>query len=207
MEAFDNSHLFGTFYVGGMVVFDDFLPNKNLYRKYKVAPNVKDDLAAMKEVIYRRYFKVLMGEEEKCDLIIIDGGENQVKVCKEIIDSLKLDIKIIGLKKDDKHRTSTLIDSNLSEIDLDKHSNLFIFLSKIQEEVHNYAINYHRQIKSKGTLSSILDMVDGIGPKRRKMLLKRFDSLKKMKEATLEELEEVLSSDVALNLYNYLKTI
>ncbi len=207
MEAFDNSHLFGTFYVGGMVVFDDFLPNKNLYRKFKVAPSVKDDLAAMKEVLYRRYFKVLMGEEEKCDLIVIDGGENQVKVCKEIIDSLKLDIKIIGLKKDDKHRTSSLINSDLSEIPIDKHSNLFIFLSKIQEEVHRYAISYHRQIKSKGTLSSVLEMVDGIGPKRRKMLLRRFDSLKKMKEASLEELEEVLNHDVALNLYNYLKTI
>ena len=207
MEAFDNSHLFGTFYVGGMVVFDDFLPNKNLYRKFKVAPSVKDDLAAMKEVLYRRYFRVLMGEEEKCDLIVIDGGENQVKVCKEIIDSLKLDIKIIGLKKDDKHRTSSLINSDLSEIPIDKHSNLFIFLSKIQEEVHRYAISYHRQIKSKGTLSSVLEMVDGIGPKRRKMLLRRFDSLKKMKEASLEELEEVLNHDVALNLYNYLKTI
>ncbi|MBR4262910.1 MAG: excinuclease ABC subunit UvrC [Bacilli bacterium] len=207
MEAFDNSHLFGTFYVGGMVVFEDFLPNKQEYRKFRVAPSVKDDLAAMKEVLYRRYYKVLMGEERKCDLILIDGGENQVKVCKEIIDSLKLDIKIIGLKKDDKHRTSSLISSDLKEIPIDKHSNLFIFLSKIQEEVHNYAINYHRQIKSKGTLASVLDMVDGIGPKRRKQLLKKFESLKKMKEASLEELEEVVNHDVALNLYNYLKSI
>ena len=106
METFDNSHLFGTFYVGGMVVFDDFLPNKNLYRKFKISTGVIDDLAAMKEVIYRRYFKVLMGEAEKPDLIIVDGGETQVKVAKEIIDSLKLDIHIIGLKKNDKHRTS-----------------------------------------------------------------------------------------------------
>ena len=207
MEAFDNSHLFGTFYVGGMVVFEDFLPKREEYRKYKVAPSVKDDLAAMKEVLYRRYYRVLMGEEKKCDLILIDGGENQVRVCKEIIDSLHLDIKIIGLKKDDKHRTSSLINSNLEEIPIDKHSNLFIFLSKIQEEVHRYAISYHRQIKSKGTLSSILEMVDGIGPKRRKMLLRRFESLKKMKEATLDDLEEILSHDVANNLYNYLKTI
>ena len=120
---------------------------------------------------------------------------------------MKLDIKIIGLKKDDKHRTSSLISSDLKEIPIDKHSNLFIFLSKIQEEVHNYAINYHRQIKSKGTLASVLDMVDGIGPKRRKQLLKKFESLKKMKEASLEELEEVVNHDVALNLYNYLKSI
>ena len=207
MEAFDNSHLFGTFYVGGMVVFDDFLPNKNLYRKYKIDVKVKDDLGAMKEVLYRRYYKVLMGEEEKCDLIIIDGGENQVNVCKEIINTLKLDIKIIGLKKNEKHRTSSLIDENLNEIPLNKHSNLFIFLSKIQEEVHNYAINYHRSIKSKGTLTSLLDMVDGIGEVRKKELLRQFGSLKKMKEATLEELEKILNKDVANNLYNYLKTL
>ena len=207
MEAFDNSHLFGTFYVGGMVVFDDFLPNKNLYRKFKIDAAVKDDLGAMREVLYRRYYRVLMGEEEKCDLIVIDGGENQVNVCKEIIDSLKLDIKIIGLKKNDKHRTSSLIDEDLNEIPLDRHSNLFIFLSKIQEEVHNYAISYHRQIKSKGTLSSLLDMVEGIGEVRKKELLKKFGSLKKLKEASIEELETVLNKDVANNLFNYLKSL
>ena len=207
IEAFDNSHLFGTFYVGGMVVFDDFLPNKDLYRKFKIDANVKDDLGAMKEVLYRRYYRVLMGEEEKCDLIVVDGGENQVNVCKEIIDNFKLDIKIIGLKKNDKHRTSSLIDEELNEIPLDRHSNLFIFLSKIQEEVHNYAINYHRSIKSKGTLSSLLDMVEGIGEVRKKDLLRKFGSLKKMKEASLEELEQVLNKDVANNLYNYLKSL
>ena len=207
MEAFDNSHLFGTFYVGGMVVFDDFLLNKDLYRKFKIDASVKDDLGAMREVLYRRYYKVLMGEEEKCDLIVIDGGENQVNVCKEIIDNFKLDIKIIGLKKNEKHKTSSLIDENLNEIPLDRHSNLFIFLSKIQEEVHNYAINYHRSIKSKGTLSSLLDMVEGIGDKRKKDLLRKFGSLKKMKEASLEELEEILNKDVANNLFNYLKSL
>lgn len=207
IEAFDNSHLFGTFYVGGMVVFDEFLPNKDLYRKFKIDASVKDDLGAMREVLYRRYYRVLMNEEEKCDLIVVDGGENQVNVCKEIIDNFKLDIKIIGLKKNDKHRTSSLIDENLNEIPLDRHSNLFIFLSKIQEEVHNYAINYHRSIKSKGTLSSLLDMVEGIGEVRKKELLRKFGSLKKMKEASLEELEKVLNKDVANNLYNYLKSI
>lgn len=207
IEAFDNSHLFGTFYVGGMVVFDDFLPNKDLYRKYKIDASVKDDLSAMKEVLYRRYYRVLMNEEEKCDLIIVDGGETQVNVCKEIINNFKLDIKIIGLKKNDKHRTSSLIDEDLNEIPLDRHSNLFIFLSKIQEEVHNYAINYHRTIKSKGTLSSLLDMVEGIGEVRKKELLRKFGSLKKMKEAQLEDLEKILNKDVAKNLYNYLKSL
>ena len=207
MEAFDNSHLFGTFYVGGMVVFDDFLPNKDLYRKFKIDVNVKDDLNAMREVLYRRYYRVLMGEEEKCDLIVIDGGELQVSVAKEIIDNFKLDIKIIGLKKNTKHRTSSLIDENLNEIPLDRHSNLFIFLSKIQEEVHNYAINYHRSIKSKGTLSSLLDMVEGIGEVRKKELLRKFGSLKKMKEASLPDLEQILNKEVANNLYNYLKSL
>lgn len=207
IEAFDNSHLFGTFYVGGMVVFDDFLPNKDLYRKYKISLDVKDDLSAMKEVLYRRYYKVLMEEDTSPDLIVIDGGELQVNVAKEILDSLNLDIPIIGLKKDDKHRTSTIIDKNLNIIDVDSKSNLFLFLTKIQDEVHRFAITYHRNIKSKGMLSSMLDFVPGIGEKRKKDLLKRFGSLKKMKEASLEELEKILNKDVAKNLYQYLNDL
>lgn len=207
IEAFDNSHLFGTFYVGGMVVFDDFLPNKDLFRKFKISLNVKDDLTAMKEVIYRRYFRVLMDNLDKPDLIIVDGGELQVKVAKEIIDSLKLDIRVIGLKKDDKHRTNVIVDSNLEEIRVDSKSNLFLFLTKIQDEVHRFAISYHRNIKSKGMLSSLLDMVEGIGDVRKKDLLKKYGSLKKMKEASLLELEELLGKNVAGNLYEYLKNL
>ena len=207
IETFDNSHLFGTFYVSGMVVFDDFLPNKNLYRKFKISTEVKDDLAAMKEVLYRRYFRVLMEDIDKPDLIIVDGGELQVNVSKEIISSLGLNIHIIVLKKNDKHRTSSIIDENLNVIDIDSKSNLFLFLTRIQDEVHNYAINYHRNIKAKGMLSSVLDMVEGIGEVRKKDLLKKYGSLKKMKEASLEELETILSKQVALNLFNYLKNI
>lgn len=207
IEAFDNSHLFGTFYVGGMVVFDDFLPNKNEYRKYKIGLDVKDDLSAMREVIYRRYYKVLMENLEKPDLIIVDGGKTQIVVAKEVIDSLGLNIKVVGLAKNDKHKTSVLIDEDLNVIDIDKRSNLFLFLNKIQEEVHRYAISYHRNIKSKGMLSSILDLAPGIGEVRKKELLKRFGSLKKIKEASIEELETVLSKEVANNLYNYLKEL
>lgn len=207
IEAFDNSHLFGTFYVGGMVVFDDFLPNKSEYRKYKIGLDVKDDLSAMREVIYRRYYKVLMENLEKPDLIIVDGGKTQIVVAKEVIDSLGLNIKVVGLAKNDKHKTSVLIDEDLNVIDIDKRSNLFLFLNKIQEEVHRYAISYHRNIKSKGMLSSILDLAPGIGEVRKKELLKRFGSLKKIKEASIEELETVLSKEVANNLYNYLKEI
>ena len=205
IECFDNSHLFGTFYVGGMVVFDDFLPNKDLYRKYKISTEVKDDLNAMREVIYRRYYKVLMEEDTAPDLIVIDGGELQVKVVKEVLSSLNLNIPIIGLKKDDKHRTNSLIDQDLNTIEVNNKSNLFLFLTKIQDEVHRFAITYHRNIKSKGMLSSILDFVPGIGEKRKKELLKRFGSLKKMKEASLEELETILNKDVANNLYQYLR--
>lgn len=207
IEAFDNSHLFGTFYVGGMVVFDDFLPNKDLFRKFKISVDVKDDLAAMKEVIYRRYYRVLMDNLEKPDLIIVDGGETQVRVAKEIIDSLKLNIRVIGLKKDDKHRTNLIVDSNLEEIKVDPKSNLFLFLTKIQDEVHRYAISYHRNIKSKGMLSSLLDMVEGIGDVRKKELLKKFGSLKKIKEASFSELEKVLGKNVASSLQAYLKKI
>lgn len=207
MEAFDNSHLFGTFYVGGMVVYEDFLPLKEEYRKFKISTEVKDDLGAMREVLYRRYYRVLMENLQKPDLIVIDGGENQVAVAKEIIDSLHLDITIIGLKKDDHHKTNTLIDEYGRILPCDSHSNLFLFLSKIQEEVHRYAITYHRTIKQKGSLASLLDVVPGIGEVRRKELLKKFGSLKKLKEASLEELEAVLNKDVAENLFHYLKEL
>lgn len=207
IETFDNSHLFGTFYVAGMVVFDHFEPNKNEYRKFKIQTDAKDDLSAMKEVIYRRYFKVLMEEVEAPDLIIVDGGELQIEAAKEVLDELHLNIPLCGLKKNDKHKTSVLVNSNLEEIEVDKNSNLFIFLNKIQEEVHRYAITYHRNVRSKGSLASLLDMAPGIGEVRKKELLKKFGSLKKMKEASLEELETVLTHDVALKFMDYLKDL
>ena len=207
IEAFDNSHLFGTFYVGGMVVFDNFLPNKNEYRKFKIETDVKDDLSAMKEVIYRRYYKVLMEEVNAPDLILVDGGELQISVAKEIIDSLNLSIPICGLKKNDKHQTNILVNEKLESIPMEKDSNLFLFLNRIQDEVHNYAISYHRNIKQKGTLASLLDMAPGIGEIRRKELLKKFGSLKKLKEASLEELETVLTHDVAVKFMDYLKEL
>ncbi len=205
MESFDNSHLFGTFYVGGMVVFEDFLPLKNEYRKFKISTDVKDDLSAMKEVLYRRYFKVLMDNLQKPDLIVMDGGKLQISVAKEIIDSLGLHIPIIGLVKDDNHRTSYIMNDKYEILDVPKDSNLFLFFTRIQDEVHRYAITYHRNIKAKGLLSSVLDVVPGVGEVRQKELLKRFGSLKKLKEASVEELSEVVNKDVAETLANYLK--
>ena len=204
IESFDNSHLFGTYYVGGMVVFDNFKPNKDLYRKYKISTLVKDDISAMKEVLYRRYYKTIMGEMYKPDLIVLDGGKSQINICKEVLNSLNLDIPIVGLVKDDKHRTNHLLNSNLEIVDIDSNSNLFLYLSKIQEEVHRYAISYHRNIKAKGALVSRLDMIEGIGEVRRKKLLRKFGSMKKLKEASIEELSEILPHDVAVNLHNFL---
>ena len=207
IEAFDNSHLFGTFYVGGMVVFDNFIPNKNLYRKYKIDVNVKDDLSAMREVLYRRYYKVLMEEETAPDLLLVDGGELQINVAKEIISSLGLNIPICGLKKNDHHQTNMLVNSNLESIPLPKDSNLFLFLTRIQDEVHNYAISYHRNIRQKGTLATLLDMAPGVGEVRRRQLLRKFGSLKKLKEASIEEIEEVLPHDAAIKFMDYLQSI
>ena len=207
MEAFDNSHLFGTFYVGGMVVYEDFLPLKDEYRKFKISSDVKDDLGAMKEVIYRRYYKVLMENLTPPDVIVMDGGFNQVRIAVDIVRSLGLNIRVIGLVKNDKHKTSSIIDEEGRVLNVKSDSNLFLFFSKIQEEVHRFAITYHRNIKAKGALSSVLDMVSGIGEVRKKELLKHFGSLKKMKEATVEELSEVVSSDVAVVLFDYLQKI
>lgn len=207
MESFDNSHLFGTFYVGGMVVFDDFLPKKDLYRKYKISTEVKDDLSAMKEVLYRRYFKTIMGESYKPDLIVMDGGQLQISAAKEILTSLNLKIPIIGLVKDKSHRTNHIMNENYEILEVDKDSKLFLFLTRIQEEVHHYAITYHRNIKAKGALSSLLDAVPGIGEVRKKELLKAFGSLKKMKEASIEELSTVVGQEIAEKLFSYLKEI
>ncbi len=207
MEAFDNSHLFGTFYVGGMVVYDNFLPLKDEYRKFKISVDVKDDLNAMREVLYRRYYRVLMDNLLKPDLIVMDGGLLQVNIAKEVVNSLGLSIRIIGLVKDKKHQTNTIIDEDGNVLEVKSDSNLFLFLSRIQEEVHRYAITYHRSIRSKGALASVLDVVPGIGEVRKKELLKKFGSLKRLKEASVEELSEVVSLEVAKDLFEYLKSI
>ena len=207
IESFDNSHLFGTFYVSGMVVFEDFLPKKDEYRKYKISTETKDDLSAMREVLYRRYYKVLMENLEKPDLIILDGGRTQISVAKEVLSSLGMNIPIIGLVKNKHHKTSHIMNENYELIDLPKNNHLFVFMSKIQEEVHRFAITYHRNMKSKGALSSLLDMAPGIGEVRKKELIKTFGSLKKMKEATLVELEGVLSKEVAEKFYMYLQDL
>ena len=207
IDLFDNSHLFGTYYVGCMVVYEDLEPNKNLYRKYKISLDVKDDLSAMKEVIYRRYYRMLLDKEVYPDLIIIDGGSIQVKVVVEILNSLGLSIKVIGLKKDDKHKTNIIVDDNLNEISIKQDNHLFLYLTKMQDEVHRFAISFHRDLKSKGSLESVLSNVSGLGDKRRTALLKEYGSLKKIEEASIDELKSIIPEEIAKNLKKYLKEI
>lgn len=204
IEAFDNSHLFGTYSVSGMVTFTLGLPDKNNYRKYKITSEHHDDFHIMKEVIYRRYYRVLMDNLERPDLIIVDGGKAQITAAEEVLSSLNLDIPICGLVKNDKHRTSNILYNN-KIYEIDKTSNLFHMLERIQDEVHNYTIRYHKDIRSKGAFSSLLDDIPGIGEKRKNALLKKYTSMKKMKEASLEELKEILPDDIAYNLYEFLR--
>ncbi len=205
IELFDNSNLFGNYNVSGMVAFIMGKPSKNDYRKFKITSDVNDDYGTMREVIYRRYFRVLKDNLERPNLIIVDGGVGQINVAREVIDSLGLDIPVAGLKKDDKHSTNMLLFFDpIVEIAIDKRSDLFLLLTKMQTEVHNFTISYHKNIRSKGALSSILDNIDGIGEVRKKKLLKKYKTISKMKEASLEELEEILPSDIAINFKEFL---
>jgi excinuclease ABC subunit C len=205
IDIFDNSNLFGSFSVSGMVVFIDGKPAKNEYRKYKVSVDVNDDYNTMKEVIYRRYQKALVDKTTLPDLIIVDGGENQIRAAQEVLNLLNLNIMVVGLKKNDKHRTNDLIFCDLSVINIDRMSNVFHYLTRMQDEVHRFTINYHRTLRSKGSISSILDDIDGIGSSRKKALIKKFGSVTKMKNADIEELEEILPNSVAVDLKNYLE--
>lgn len=206
IEAFDNSTLQGSDSIGSMVVFENGLPVKSEYRKFKIRQTeIVDDYAFMREVIYRRYYRVLMDQLKRPDLIIVDGGIGQINVAKQILNDFRLDIKVIGLVKDDKHRTSFVIDDEQNKYNLDRRSELFFMLTRIQDEVHRYAITYHRSLRSKSMFTSVLDDVEGIGPARKQKLLKHFDTFKKLKAANVEELSEVVPPDVAQKLYDALK--
>lgn len=209
IEAFDNSNIMGTDPVSAMVVFIDGKPAKKEYRKYKIK-TVKgpDDYASMREVIYRRYSRVLKEGLPFPDLIVIDGGKGQVDVAKDVLaNQLGIDIPIAGLAKDDKHKTSELLfGPELNVVPLERNSQEFFLLQRIQDEVHRFAITFHRQLRSKNSFASKLDNIDGLGPKRKKMLLKEFKSLKNIQAATVDELQEVgLPKQVAENTFNRLQ--
>lgn len=207
IELFDNSHLFGTFSVSGMVVFKNGKPYKNDYRKFKINIDTNDEYVMMKEVTYRRYFRVLTDNLEKPDLIIVDGGIGQINIVRDVISSLGMNIMVVGLKKNDKHNTSNLLAFDpIQEIEIDKKSYLFYYLERMQNEVHDFTINYHKKIRSKGSLESVLDNVEGIGSKRKQELLKKYKTITKMKESSREELSLILPDKVCDNLIQYLSS-
>ena len=204
IDVFDNSNLFGEFTVSGMVVFIDGKPARSEYRKYKISFEKNDDYNAMREVIYRRYQRAMVEKQTLPDLIIVDGGEKQMAVTNEVLDLLKCNIKVVGLKKNDKHMTNDLINSDYSIIPLDRTSNVFHYLTRMQDEVHRFTINYHRQLRSKGSITSILDNINGIGSVRKKELIKKYGSVTKMKDASVDELKEIIPEGVAIELKKFL---
>ncbi|MDS3716583.1 excinuclease ABC subunit UvrC [Streptococcus pneumoniae] len=194
IESFDNSNIMGTSPVSAMVVFVNGRPSKKDYRKYKIKTVVgPDDYASMREVIRRRYGRVQRETLTPPDLIVIDGGQGQVNIAKQVIqEELGLDIPIAGLQKNDKHQTHELLFGDpLEVVDLSRNSQEFFLLQRIQDEVHRFAITFHRQLRSKNSFSSQLDGIDGLGPKRKQNLMRHFKSLTKIKEASVDEIVEV----------------
>ncbi|HGQ8404133.1 TPA: excinuclease ABC subunit UvrC [Streptococcus pneumoniae] len=194
IESFDNSNIMGTSPVSAMVVFVNGRPSKKDYRKYKIKTVVgPDDYASMREVIRRRYGRVQREALTPPDLIVIDGGQGQVNIAKQVIqEELGLDIPIAGLQKNDKHQTHELLFGDpLEVVDLSRNSQEFFLLQRIQDEVHRFSITFHRQLRSKNSFSSQLDGIDGLGPKRKQNLMRHFKSLTKIKEAGVDEIVEV----------------
>ena len=194
IESFDNSNIMGTSPVSAMVVFVNGKPSKKDYRKYKIKTVVgPDDYASMREVIRRRYGRVQRDGLTPPDLIVIDGGQGQVNIAKQVIqEELGLDIPIAGLQKNDKHQTHELLFGDPIEVvELSRNSQEFFLLQRIQDEVHRFAITFHRQLRSKNSFSSQLDGIEGLGPKRKQNLMKYFKSLAKIKKASVDEIVEV----------------
>ena len=210
IEAFDNSHMHGTDPVSAMVVFVDGKPSKKEYRKYKIREAAKhDDYGAMQEVIRRRYTRVLKEELPLPDLIVIDGGKGQMEKAREVIeDELGMEIPIAGLAKDEKHNTSQLLYGEPPEpIALKRTSDAFYLLQRIQDEVHRFAITFLRQQHQTHAITSVLDEIEGVGPKRKQQLLKQFKSVKKIREASVEQLMEAnIPAKLAQSIYEFFQS-
>lgn len=204
IDIMDVSHTSGSNPVGATVVFERGIPVKSLYRKYKLH-QANDDLKSMQEMTYRRYLRGLKQEDVLADLLIVDGGENQVRAVKDVLRSLEIDLKVVGLKKDEYHATKSLVTEDLEEIELDKRSPLYLHLAAMQDEIHRFAISFHKQLRTKQMTRSQLDDFIGIGPKRKQLLLKHFGSFKKIKEASLGELVDVLGEKTGNLVYNQLR--
>ena len=207
IECFDNSNISGTDAVAGCVVFKAMKPSKSDYRKYNIKTVTgPDDYASMQEVVRRRYSRMMEEDPEQLpDLIVTDGGQGQMSVVREVVeDELHLDIPIAGLAKDDRHRTNELLYGNPPQtIGLDVKSELFHVLTRLQDEVHRYAITFHRDKRSKHALHSALDDVRGIGPKTRELLIKHFKSVKRVETADIQQLTSVIGTAKAQLVYNF----
>ncbi|QWB99616.1 excinuclease ABC subunit UvrC [Mycoplasmatota bacterium] len=203
IDAFDNSNISGQNLVSAMVVFTNGLPDKNEYRKYRVKTvQTGDDYAIMKEIIYRRYLAVMMDDLDKPDLIIVDGGIIQLRAAKQVLNELNLDYQVIGLKKNSRHKTDSIITMDEIEIKIDKHSNMYSLLYRIQEEVHRFAINYQRSVAGKKIYASILDTIPKVGKATKNKLLKKYKNLENIRNAPRQELKDLRIQEEAIdNIY------
>lgn len=205
IESFDISHIQGTDAVGAMVVFIEGNPNRNGYRRFKIKnKNTGDDLASMREVLTRRYKRLVEGSRgfnEAPDLIMMDGGQTQINVCKEVLDSLGLDIPVMGMVKDDFHKSRAILYEG-EEYELKNYRDLYTFVSTLQNEVHRFAISYHKSLRGKTMIKSRLDGIKGIGPKRKKVLMEKYGSIEKIKNADVEELSSLpgMNTNAALSV-------
>jgi len=193
--------------VASMVVFEDGKPKKKDYKRFKIeAITGQDDYASMMQVIRRRfshYKDADSGFEAAPDLLLIDGGVAHARVAVEALNQLELKMNVVGMVKDDRHRTRALVTPEGNEIAIDSNQAVFSFVGNIQEETHRFAITYHRQLRSKRLRYSALDNISGIGPKRKELLLKQFGSLTAISQATVPELERILPKDAASAVYHY----
>ena len=210
IESYDISNISGTDIVASQVVFVDGRPSKKDYKKYKLqGMEDQDDYASMEQVLTRRLTRLKQGDAgfaQKPDLLLIDGGVNHAHIVRQVVERLELTIPVVGMVKDDRHRTRALVTAQGEEIAIDSQPALFSFIGQIQEETHRFAITYHRSLRSKRLQYSELDRIPGIGPKRKQELLKQFKSLTAIREASLWELEQLLPKDAARAVYlNYHK--
>ena len=204
IEAFDNSNLFGEYPVSAMVCYINGKAQPKEFRKYHIK-SVKgpNDYESMKEVVYRRYFRLLMEDTEMPDLIVMDGGEIQVHACKDVLTSLNLDIPVLGIQKDDHHKATVLF-FNEELINIDKNSDIYLLLADISQRVHDFAISFFRSEKAKGFFSSYLDNIQGLGPKRKEILIKHFITVDAIKNASIEDIKKAgIPEEIAVNVYKH----
>lgn len=205
IELFDNSHLQGSSPVGAAVVFINGEPAKKLYRKYHIEHDeARDDLKSMEEVVYRRYKRMKDENQKLPDLILVDGGLNQIKAAEAALSKTDVKINLFGLVKNNKHQTAGLMDINGNVFDIE-NKNIFFMLTRMQDEVHRFAITFHQSLRNKNMKSSILDDIKGLGAKRRELINKAYPDIALLKEATIEELSQLLPKEVAEALYMKLR--